>query len=68
MIRHISSFRFSPRTRGDPRGALGGTNVDVDEVLAADFGQWDLTGSNNVDIFADYERTGIAPSAPDAPA
>ena len=26
----------------DPGVVLGGTHVDVDEVLAADFGQWDL--------------------------
>jgi hypothetical protein len=26
----------------DPGVALGGTHVDVDDVLAADFGQWDL--------------------------
>jgi hypothetical protein len=29
-------------TASDPGVRLGGTNVDVDEVLAADFGQWDL--------------------------
>jgi hypothetical protein len=26
----------------EPGVALGGTHVDVDDVLAADFGQWDL--------------------------
>lgn len=29
-------------TASDPGVRLGGTSVDVDEVLAADFGQWDL--------------------------
>ena len=29
----------------EPGVALGGTHVDVDEVLAADFGQWDLDRS-----------------------
>jgi hypothetical protein len=29
-------------TPSDPGVILGGTSVDVDEVLAADFGQWDL--------------------------
>ncbi len=29
----------------DPGVALGGTHVDVDEVLATDFGQWDLDRS-----------------------
>ena len=29
-------------TPSDPGVILGGTGVDVDEVLAADFGQWDL--------------------------
>jgi hypothetical protein len=26
----------------NPGPLLGGINVDVDEVLAADYGQWDL--------------------------
>ncbi len=26
----------------DPGPLLGGINVDVDDVLAADYGQWDL--------------------------
>lgn len=30
-------------TASDTGVRLGGTNVDVDEVLADDFGQWDLT-------------------------
>jgi len=30
--------RTAPRTRVP----LGGINVDVDEVLASDYGQWDL--------------------------
>jgi hypothetical protein len=29
-------------TAADPGVLLGGTHVDVDEVLAADFGQWDV--------------------------
>jgi hypothetical protein len=29
-------------TPGSPGPLLGGINVDVDDVLAADFGQWDL--------------------------
>ena len=29
-------------TPSDPGPLLGGINIDVDEVLAADFGQWDL--------------------------
>jgi hypothetical protein len=29
-------------TASEPGVALGGTHVDVDEVLAADFGQWDF--------------------------
>jgi hypothetical protein len=29
-------------TAASPGAVLGGTHVDVDEVLAADFGQWDL--------------------------
>jgi hypothetical protein len=32
-------------TAADPGVLLGGTHVDVDEVLAADFGQWDLQRS-----------------------
>jgi Domain of unknown function (DUF1906) len=32
-------------TADSPGAPLGGTNVDVDEVLAADFGQWDLDRS-----------------------
>lgn len=30
-------------TPSEPGVVLGGTHVDVDEVLAADFGQWDLS-------------------------
>jgi hypothetical protein len=30
-------------TESNPGPLLGGIHVDVDEVLAADFGQWDLT-------------------------
>lgn len=30
-------------TASEPGAVLGGTHVDVDDVLAADFGQWDLT-------------------------
>ena len=29
-------------TPSSPGPLLGGINVDIDEVLAADFGQWDL--------------------------
>ena len=29
-------------TAVDPGALLGGTHVDVNDVLAADFGQWDL--------------------------
>ena len=29
-------------TASDPGVSLGGTHVDEDEVLAADFGQWGL--------------------------
>ena len=29
-------------TASDPGVSLGGTHVDEDDVLAADFGQWDL--------------------------
>nr|WP_011855206.1 DUF1906 domain-containing protein [Mycolicibacterium monacense] len=32
-------------TASEPGVALGGTHVDVDEVLASDFGQWDLDRS-----------------------
>lgn len=32
-------------TLASPGAALGGTHVDVDEVLATDFGQWDLNRS-----------------------
>jgi hypothetical protein len=32
-------------TAASPGAALGGTHVDVDEVLAEDFGQWDLLRS-----------------------
>jgi hypothetical protein len=29
-------------TASNPGPLLGGINVDVDEVLATDYGQWDL--------------------------
>jgi hypothetical protein len=29
-------------TPSNPGPLLGGINIDVDEVLAPDFGQWDL--------------------------
>ena len=35
-------YQYVIVTASDPGVALGGTHVDVDEVLAADFGQWDL--------------------------
>ena len=35
-------YQYVIVTASDPGLALGGTNVDVNEVLAADFGQWDL--------------------------
>ncbi len=30
-------------TASDPGVSLGGTHVDEDDILAADFGQWDLS-------------------------
>lgn len=35
-------YQYVIVTASDPGVSLGGTHVDVDEVLAADFGQWDL--------------------------
>jgi len=35
-------YQYVIVTASDPGLPLGGTNVDVNEVLAADFGQWDL--------------------------
>jgi hypothetical protein len=35
-------YQYVIVTASDPGVLLGGTHVDVDEVLAADFGQWDL--------------------------
>jgi hypothetical protein len=35
-------YQYVIVTASDPGVPLGGTHVDVDEVLAADFGQWDL--------------------------
>jgi hypothetical protein len=35
-------YQYVIVTDSDPGVLLGGTHVDVDEVLAADFGQWDL--------------------------
>jgi hypothetical protein len=35
-------YQYVIVTAADPGVVLGGTHVDVDEVLAADFGQWDL--------------------------
>lgn len=35
-------YQYVIVTASDPGVALAGTHVDVDEVLAADFGQWDL--------------------------
>jgi hypothetical protein len=35
-------YQYVIVTASDPGVFLGGTHVDVDEVLAADFGQWDL--------------------------
>ncbi|MDT5328667.1 MAG: hypothetical protein QOF25_5819, partial [Mycobacterium sp.] len=35
-------YQYVIVTAADPGVLLGGTHVDVDEVLAADFGQWDL--------------------------
>ncbi|BBY37190.1 hypothetical protein MMAN_13240 [Mycobacterium mantenii] len=35
-------FQTIVNSPGNPGPLLGGINVDVDEVLAADFGQWDL--------------------------
>ncbi|KUI24748.1 twin-arginine translocation pathway signal [Mycobacterium sp. IS-1742] len=35
-------YQYVIVTASDPGFRLGGTNVDVNEVLAADFGQWDL--------------------------
>jgi hypothetical protein len=38
-------YQYVIVTAADPGVLLGGTHVDVDEVLAADFGQWDLQRS-----------------------
>ncbi|MCW2557151.1 MAG: hypothetical protein JWP55_1115 [Mycobacterium sp.] len=38
-------YQYVIVTAADPGVLLGGTHVDVDEVLAADFGQWDLARS-----------------------
>ncbi len=35
-------YQVVVNTPSEPGVVLGGTHVDVDEVLAADFGQWDL--------------------------
>jgi len=35
-------YQYVIVTASDPGVPMGGTHVDVDEVLAADFGQWDL--------------------------
>lgn len=35
-------YQYVIVTAADPGVAMGDTHVDVDEVLAADFGQWDL--------------------------
>jgi hypothetical protein len=35
-------YQYVIVTAADPGVLLGGTHVDVDEVLATDFGQWDL--------------------------
>jgi hypothetical protein len=35
-------YQYVIVTASDPGVVLGGTHLDVDEVLAADFGQWDL--------------------------
>ena len=35
-------YQYVIVTASDPGVPLGGTHVDVNEVLAADFGQWDL--------------------------
>ena len=35
-------YQYVIVTAADPGVVLGGTHLDVDEVLAADFGQWDL--------------------------
>jgi hypothetical protein len=35
-------YQYVIVTAADPGVLMGGTHVDVDEVLAADFGQWDL--------------------------
>jgi hypothetical protein len=35
-------YQYVIVTASDPGVLLGGTHLDVDEVLAADFGQWDL--------------------------
>jgi hypothetical protein len=35
-------YQYVIVTASDPGVAMAGTHVDVDEVLAADFGQWDL--------------------------
>ena len=35
-------FQTEVVTASDPGAVIDGVNVDVDDVLAADFGQWDL--------------------------
>jgi hypothetical protein len=35
-------YQAAVNTSANPGPLVGGIHVDVDEVLAADFGQWDL--------------------------
>ena len=39
---HLALYLAEVVTASDPGAMIDGVHVDVDEVLAADFGQWDL--------------------------
>ncbi|MFC4128390.1 glycoside hydrolase domain-containing protein [Nocardia rhizosphaerae] len=52
-------------TPADPGPLIDGTHVDVDDILAPDFGQWSLDRSAAVPPFTELDRLGAAHSSRD---